>query len=68
MSSTGVTEKAAGGRPALQVSHICGYAASRLRVNRAVSKSGMVDRFCASRLPQRGEQIGLCRQPQRQAS
>src|SRR5271167_4255253 len=39
------TEIGAGGCPALQISHIRRYAVSRLRVKRAVSKSGTVDRF-----------------------
>ena len=52
-SAEGETEKAAGGCPEFQVSHICRYAASRSRVNRAMSKRGMVDRF----------RVSFCRRP-----
>ena len=44
----GETEKAAGSPPAVQVSHICRYAASRSRANRPISKCGMADWFQAS--------------------
>ena len=57
---------AAGGRPALLISAIRQYAASRLRTERSVSNSGKVRRFSMSCACSCGEQLGVTSEPQRQ--